>query len=335
MLQQTQVATVIDYFNRFMKRFPTVRDLAAAELEEVLRMWEGLGYYRRARQLHAAAVEVVEKHGGVFPEKFDDVLNLPGIGRYTAGAILSIARDQKLPVVEANTLRLYSRLIALRNPPAETASSRLLWTVAEALLPTKRSGRFNQAAMELGALVCSPRNPSCDTCPLESFCQARCLGLQESIPGKVKKMVYEDRKHIAVVVARQDKYFLRVCQPGSHWAGLWDFPRYDVTQCSGNEIQFVQQQFAAEFGGAIEIEDSLAKLRHGVTKYRIELNALRAAFVADAPAYQAAVTATEFAPGSVRETSMPEQQGWFTLKELESLPLNTTGRKLVKKLSEF
>lgn len=319
MLQQTQVATVIDYFNRFIHRFPTVQHLAAADIEDVLKLWEGLGYYRRARQLHAAAKKVSETHAGIFPTNFEDVLALPGIGRYTAGAILSISQDQKLPVVEANTIRLYSRLIALRKPPAESASTKLLWTVAESLLPEKRCGRFNQAAMELGSLVCTPRNPDCEHCPLVEFCQAKRLGLQETIPGKVKKMVYEDRRHIAVIVAQADAYFMRVCQPGSHWEGLWDFPRYDVTEISGNEDSYVEQKFAEEFGLTINVGAPVTKLRHGVTKYRISLQA-----------HHASVRG----PMKLRERDFSsKQQGWFTINELQDLPLNTTGRKLAKLLA--
>ena len=142
MLQQTQVATVIAYYRRFMKQFPTVKKLAAAEQSEVLKLWEGLGYYRRARQLHAAAQQVVDQHGGKFPTDFDSVLALPGIGRYTAGAILSISLDQRLPILEGNTIRLFARLLAMPDDPRTTANQKVLWKFAESILPKQTLWRL-------------------------------------------------------------------------------------------------------------------------------------------------------------------------------------------------
>ncbi|WP_235934686.1 A/G-specific adenine glycosylase [Candidatus Laterigemmans baculatus] len=316
MLQQTQVATVIPYFERFLRDYPTPAALAAADEAEVLRRWEGLGYYRRAKQLHAAAKRITAEHGGRFPETFEAVLALPGIGRYTAGAVLSISRDQRLPVVEANTLRLYSRLIALRQPPTATAPNRLLWEVAAAILPRQQAGRFNQAAMELGALLCTPRNPDCERCPLRSLCPTRREGLQEEIPGKVRTLQYEDRSHVAVVAQHEDRFFLRRCPPGGHWAGLWDFPRYDLTPAAalpGDALAAeVERRFAAEFGFAVRLGEKLKTLRHGVTRFRITLDA----FTAEA---------------NRREADSAEC-GWYQPHEILDLPLNTTGRKLSRLL---
>jgi A/G-specific adenine glycosylase len=315
MLQQTQVATVIPFYERFLERFPTVDSLASADTDQVLRYWEGLGYYRRGRQLHAAAQRIVEQHRGVFPLDYDDVLNLPGIGRYTAGAILSISTGQRLPVVEANTVRLYSRLIALRRPPAESASNRLLWNVAESLLPRRDCGQFNQAAMELGALICTPRAPDCPSCPLVSLCAAREADLQTEIPGRVKKMIYEDRRHVAIVAERGGKYLLRQCGEGQHWAGLWDFPRYDATQDPGDPLQFAAESFQTEFGWSIQFDHSITTLRHAVTRFRITMTAYR-------------VTAVD--PGKVPADQ--DNQGWFTPQQMTQMPLNTTGRKLARLL---
>ena len=319
MLQQTQVATVIPYYERFLKKFPTAVDLAAADQEEVLRMWEGLGYYRRAKQMHTAAKVVVEKHDGKFPTDYESVLDLPGIGRYTAGAILSISKDQKLPVVEANTVRLYSRLIALRDPPAKTSANRLLWEVAEAVLPIRGSGQFNQAAMELGALVCVPRDPDCPNCPLVKLCPTHEQGLQSTIPGRVKKILYESRDFVAVVTKSDDKYFMRQCGPGQHWAGLWDFPRYDVTDCERDVARLVEQKFSEEYGFNVSLGENLPTIKHGVTKYRITL---RSHLASTKPRLTSAAM-------TVRESS---DRGWFTLNEIAQLPLNTTGRKLADHL---
>lgn len=328
MLQQTQVATVIPYFERFMTRFPSVQVLAAAEEEEVLRHWEGLGYYRRARQLHAAAKKVVAEHEGVFPTEFAAVLALPGIGRYTAGAILSIACDQRLPVVEANTLRLYSRLIGLEQSPTEAAANRLLWQVAEAVLPQKKSGLFNQAAMELGSLVCTPRSPACDECVLASFCAANEKGLQESIPGKVKKLEYESRQHWGIVIQQRGRTLMRCCAAGEHWAGLWDVPRYDVTEID-QRVPFIEDQLKAQYGLAVELGDKLLAMKHGVTRYRIQLDIYRGR--CRAKVVQQPVVAESAL--SLAENSLGQRDwGWFSLSELDSLALNTTGRKVVKLL---
>lgn len=322
MLQQTQVATVIPYFERFIRDYPTPAALAAADEGEVLRRWEGLGYYRRAKQMHAAAKRIAMEHGGRFPESFDAVLALPGIGRYTAGAVLSISRDQRLPVVEANTLRLYSRLIALRLPPATTAANRLLWEVAEALLPRQQSGRFNQAAMELGALLCTPRGPACESCPLRTLCPTYRDGLQGEIPGKVRTMQYENRTHVAVVAQHEDRFFLRRCPPGGHWAGLWDFPRYDVTANTATPTVIanaamaaeIERRFAAEFGFEVRVGEKLKTLRHGVTRFRITLDA--------------------FAAEADRRSSDSNESGWYHPREMIHLPLNTTGRKLTRLLHQ-
>ena len=318
MLQQTQVATVIPYFERFLHDYPTPAALAAADEAEVLRRWEGLGYYRRAKQLHAAAKQIAAEHDGRFPESFAAVLAIPGIGRYTAGAVLSIARDQRLPVVEANTLRLYSRLVALRQPPAAKAANALLWEVAARLLPRQQSGRFNQAAMELGALLCTPRQPACGACPLRNLCPTYRDGLQGEIPGRVRTMQYEKRDHAAVVVQHENHFFLRRCPPGGHWAGLWDFPRYDVTG-TANVAAEIERRFADDFGFAVRVGEKIKTLRHGVTRFRITLDA--------------------FAAEAERQMADPRpandlQSGWYDPREIAALPLNTTGRKLTQLLKK-
>src|SRR6478609_967208 len=182
MLQQTQVATVKDYFERFTRAFPDVESLAAAEESDVLRLWEGLGYYRRARQLHAAAKKVVADFDGKFPDEAEALQQVPGIGRYTAGAIASIAFDRRAPILEANTIRLLSRLVAYRGNPHSQVGQRPLWLVAEEILPQKRVAEFNQALMELGSLICTPNEPKCAECPLATVCAAFAAGLQSEIP---------------------------------------------------------------------------------------------------------------------------------------------------------
>ncbi|HTU24154.1 MAG TPA: A/G-specific adenine glycosylase, partial [Pirellulales bacterium] len=229
MLQQTQVATVIPYYERFLARFPNVRRLAAADEHEVLRHWEGLGYYRRARQLHRAARQIVAEHGGLFPTTPAAVAELAGIGRYTAGAILSIALDQPAPILEANTVRLHSRLLALDEDPASRAAQQRLWQFAEAVLPRRGAGELNQALMEFGSLVCTPRAPKCDACPLAEYCLARERGLEDVIPRPAKKPVVEAVREGAVVVWRSEQVLVRCHPAGERWAGLWDFPRFPLS----------------------------------------------------------------------------------------------------------
>ena len=196
MLQQTQVATVIGYYHRFLEAFPNVNALADAPESEVLRLWEGLGYYRRARQLHAAAKDVAEKHGGRFPGDFDAIFALPGIGRYTAGAIASIAFDQSKPILEANTIRLWARLAGIQDDVAAKATQTRLWSLAERVLTESRSGEINQALMEVGGQVCKPQAPQCHECPVVLWCGAQRTGRPESIPRVRKKIEYEEVREI-------------------------------------------------------------------------------------------------------------------------------------------
>ena len=317
MLQQTQVATVVTYYRRFMKRFPTVKKLAAADQSEVLKLWEGLGFYRRARQMHAAAIQVVEEHGGKFPTDFESVLALPGIGRYTAGAILSISLDQKLPILEGNTIRLYARLLEMKSDPRSSANQKVLWEFAESILPSKRPGDFNQALMELGSEICKPKTWRCEACPIQKICPTFIKGLQSAIPAKGKKIVYEDLYEAAILVSKktggQKKYLVRVCGPDERWTGLWDFPRYKI------DHQKTEKEIGNDLGKTLTTRTGLrAKLaivgkpmRHAVTKYRIRLSCFESTSV------------TGRLKKQVTETR------WCSAKELADLPMSITGRKLV------
>jgi len=326
MLQQTQVATVIPYFERFLKRFPDVTALAAAEESELLSMWEGLGYYRRARSLHAAARQIVDRHDGKFPENYDDVLALPGIGRYTAGAILSISGDQRLPILEGNTVRVFSRWIGLRDPVDEAASKRLLWDVAEKMLPRTGASQFNQAAMELGALVCVPKQPVCEACPVAKGCVARREGVQATIPGKVTKIKYEDRTEFALVIARpaaaetahnRPRYLCRPIPDDARWAGLWDFPRTSDTAVEVSSAAAAADELAVTIGVTPIVQTRICTLKHGVTKYRITLH----------------VHESEW-PADVDPDDLDREQGWSwkTAGELKTLPMSVTGRRIVDRL---
>lgn len=316
MLQQTQVATVIDFYQRFMRRFPTVKKLAAADRSEVLKRWEGLGYYRRARQLHAAAIEVVENHGGVFPETFKDVLNLPGIGRYTAGAILSIATDQRLPILEGNTYRLYARLLEMHSDPRSTANQKILWQFAQTILPQKRCGDFNQALMEVGSQICKPKQPLCDQCPVSTLCPTYTKGLQDVIPARGKKIVYQHLREAVVLVSKTTgqhrKWLVRLCGPDERWTGMWDFPRYSFHQKSNT--QALADQLKLKTGLSATLESFGQPIKHAVTKYRIELHCFEATSV----------------NGRLKKQATETQ--WATIDQLRDLPMSVTGRKIVRRL---
>jgi len=224
MLQQTQVERVKEFFVRFMRRFPAVGDLARAREAEVLKHWEGLGYYRRARQLHAAAKAVVTEHDGVFPASLEGLRALPGIGRYTAGAIASIAFDLPAPIVEANSRRVLARL-AGHERPVGGAGDEPIWEIAEALVPRRGAGIFNQALMDLGAMICTPDQPRCTACPVASACVAHRNRLTDAIPVKTAPRSPTRLRETAVVVRHRDRVLVERRGPGEWWEGLWDFPR--------------------------------------------------------------------------------------------------------------
>jgi A/G-specific adenine glycosylase len=316
MLQQTQVETVKPYFARFLAAFPTIEVLARAEEDRVLRLWEGLGYYRRARQLHQAARQIVAEHGGVFPRRPQDVVRLPGIGRYTAGAILSIAFDAREPILEANTLRLFSRLLAFRGDPLSREGQQLLWAMAAALLPRRHPGRFNQALMDLGSQLCAGRAPWCERCPVAALCLARQAGLETEIPAPKKRPVIESRHEAALLVRRRGRVLLVRRPEGQRWAGLWDFPRYPVeSEQPACLVEELAGHVRGHLGLLVEVGQCLATLRHGVTRFRITLDCYEARYVG---------TAKPLA------SVPPTETRWLHPKELADYPLSTTGRKLCR-----
>jgi A/G-specific adenine glycosylase len=314
MLQQTQVATVCAYFTRFVHQLPNVHELAAADEQQVLRLWEGLGYYRRARQLHAAAQKVVVEHGGVFPRTVESLRELPGVGRYTAGAIASIAFNLRAPILEANTLRLLSRLIAFRGNPHSTAGQRVLWQVAEEILPQKNVAQFNQALMELGSLVCTPTEPDCPQCSLSGVCAARLAGVQHEIPAPKPRKAYTEVREAAVVVRKTGRVLMRQCAAHERWAGLWDFPRFAV-EAEGPlfAAEEIVTKLRQQTGITCRTPALLKTIRHGVTRFRITLDCYGASFVSGRTS-----------------TSQDLVIRWIERSKLNDLPLSTTGRRIAR-----
>jgi A/G-specific adenine glycosylase len=332
MLQQTQVATVERYFAKFLTVFPTIAALAAAPEEQVLRLWEGLGYYRRARQMHAAAKLIMTEHDGVFPSEAEAIRQLPGIGRYTAGAILSIAFDRPAPILEANTVRLLSRLLAFRGNATSSAGQQLLWQAAEDFLPTHGSGQLNQALMELGSLICTPRNPKCADCPLHALCPTHRGNWHDQIPAPRRQPCVEDVHEAAVVVVRGSKVLLRKCGPSERWSGLWDFPRFPLPSSANNRKHIkprplVAPQRAAEIirhvrqltGVKITQPKHFAALRHSVTRFRIMLECYTG---------QCLTVGQARIPKSI--INRKSEMRWVDPADFEEYPLSVTGRKLAR-----
>lgn len=317
MLQQTTTKTVEGYFDRFITRFPNIETLAATNLDEVNRLWEGLGYYRRCAQMHRAAQEIVERFGGVFPDRLEDVRTLPGIGRYTAGAILSIVFDRRLPILEANTVRLHARLTALKADPTQREANEMLWQFAEKILPAKQVGRFNQALMDLGSLICTPKQPNCPECPVAEFCLVRREGLQDEIPYPKKKDAKEDRIEVAVLVQKKNKVLVVRHPEGGRWAGLWDFPRSLSRVELPIEIsqdEELIERLSEQTGYQIRLGAMVETIKHAVTRYRITLCCFRATILDD------------------EHLSPFLETQWVTLRQLHELPLNSTARKLCRHL---
>jgi A/G-specific adenine glycosylase len=223
MLQQTQVATVIPYFHRFLARLPTLHALAHADEQEVLRLWQGLGYYSRARNLHATARIVLRDFGGQMPGNVADLVQLPGIGRYTAGAIASIAFGKRAPILDGNVQRVLCRLDCVQTDPRDRQTQQALWQRAEEILPGKRIGDFNSALMELGATVCTPRTPQCLSCPVREHCQAFAAGVQEQIPAPKKTPPTPLIRRRTWCIRSGDRWLIEQRPPRGRWAGMWQF----------------------------------------------------------------------------------------------------------------
>jgi A/G-specific adenine glycosylase len=276
MLQQTQVKTVLRYFPTWMKRFPTLGSLAAADEADVLHAFQGLGYYSRARRLQQAARAVVERHGGRMPSSRDELLELPGIGEYSAGAVLSIAFGAREPLVDGNVVRVLTRIFGLRGDPGRAPLKARLWSLARELVPEQRPGDFNQALMELGATVCTPRTPRCDECPVAKACVAREKGLVARLPELPDRREATEVRTAAVVVRNGAKVLVqRVPENAARWAGLTTFPFVELAE--GETSRAGAERAAREVGLEVTAGERLAVVRHTITRFRITLEVLEGA----------------------------------------------------------
>lgn len=316
MLQQTTVAAVVPFFERFLVAFPTVQALAAADEQQVLKLWEGLGYYRRARHLHAAARQLVADHGGTLPDDPAVWQALPGVGRYILGAVLSQAFDRRLPIVEANSLRVLARLFGFRGNPRKGEGKTWVWQAAESLLPRKRVGDFNQALMELGATVCSPTAPACDRCPVSAHCVARREGLQETIPPPNNPPAPVIMHEVGVVIRERGKVLL--CQRPAHatrWQNMWEVPHGE--RRPNEEPATAAVRVAKELTGLdVEPGAEVLTVRHAVTRFRITLVCV-----------EATVRDGRFTSDFYKANQ------WVKLTDLAKYPVSTAQRTLMTKLA--
>jgi A/G-specific adenine glycosylase len=317
MLQQTRVETVIPYFETWMERFPTVEALARANLDQVLKCWEGLGYYARGRNLHRAAQIVVEQHGGRLPASRQALIALPGIGPYTAGAILSLAFGLDAAVLDGNVRRVLYRLLALEDDPRDGKTRDGLWALAEYCIPPGKAGRFNEALMDLGATVCKPRGPECSRCPLHSDCRAYALGTPESYPPITRRAPTPHFDVTAGVIWRGDLLLIAQRPLDGLLGGMWEFPGgkrepgESLPECLVRELR-------EEMQIEVDVGRPLTVVKHAFTHFRITVHAFECQY---------------------RSAGEPERIGvhdwrWVHPSELDALAFPVVDQKIVAVLRE-
>ena len=283
MLQQTRVDTVIPYYRRFLAAFPTIADLADAQLDAVLKRWEGLGYYSRARNLHRAARLLVAEYDGALPSQVDELRKLPGIGRYTAGAIASIAFDRRAPVLDGNVIRVFTRLLDMPDDINRSATRTKLWRIACEWLPAQAAGDYNQALMELGRLVCRPRNPRCAECPLRGSCRAYAAGTQAARPARGER-ASTPHYDVTAGLIRDERGRLLIAQRplDGLLGGLWEFPggkregRESLADCLRRELR---EELAIE----VSVGQRFAVVKHAFTHFKITLHAFDCRYLGALP----------------------------------------------------
>lgn len=335
MLQQTTVATVRVRYKQFLDRFPNTKVLSAASVDDVLAQWQGLGYYNRARNLQAAAREIEEKHGGVFPRDFEKVLSLPGVGRYTAGAICSLAFEQAVPVLDVNVARVLSRVFVIEEETKSTFAQQRLWQLATQLVEEAQTHKIspsvcNSALIELGALVCTKRIPLCSQCPIQKHCGAFAANLQHQLPRTSPKKQFVYRHDVCLYITKTEnnhtKVLLHRCgeekdnkkRSGNWWHGMWQLPRVTVAenQTSENAARLLLQ---GELGIDGEINELIKTMRHTVTHHKITLDCFNVQPNGNGDFYQIDNTA---------ESTF----SWHTSEEIEKLALPSVMRKLLDNL---
>jgi A/G-specific adenine glycosylase len=378
MLQQTQVKTVIPYWKRWMRELPTIEAVAKARSEKIHKLWEGLGYYTRARNLQKAAKQILEKHDGKFPRNFDDVLALPGIGRYTAGAICSIAFNQPTPILDGNVIRVLTRVFGIGKNPREKKTNAQLWRLAKELVAQVESSpsicrrrrkesystsissqrlltssptcaNLNQSLMELGALVCTPRNPQCEICPVKKLCAAFCEGRIGELPNLGRREAATARRFVAFVVERNGRFLVRQRPAGAVNAHLWEFPNMEIhpnPSSSGHQsAQYSCKKSQSRLTSAATVQESgldiinaakslgiepatlqpLCTVKHSITRYRITLEAFRVSLGGRSSTTPKHLETRRARPSEKNEV-------WLPPAKLDSLAFTAAHRRILRHL---
>ncbi len=315
MLQQTQIRTVIPYLERWLQQFPDVRALAEASLDEVLKAWEGLGYYARARNLHKAAQKILHEHGGRLPDDKEALLALPGIGPYTAGAILSLAFGKDAPVLDGNVRRVLTRVFGVDKDPRRAAVERQLWKLAESIIIPGRAREINEALMDLGREVCTPRSPHCHRCPLADICVAHATGQEEDLPIRKKHRTVPHYTVTAGVVWNHEGHILLTRRPlEGLLGGLWEFPGGKVEPGETLE-EGLRRELREELGIDVEVGKRVAVVEHAYSHFRITLHAFHCRHVGEEPR---ALGVADFR--------------WLPLEAIRSYPLSRADIKVLEVL---
>ncbi len=313
MLQQTQVKTVIPYYERWLNLFPTVTTLATAEQQQVLKAWQGLGYYARARNLHRAAQVIVAEHQGQFPDRLENVLALPGIGRTTAGGILSAAFNQAIAILDGNVKRVLARLVALEVPPAKAMSQ--LWQLSEAILDPEQPRDFNQALMDLGATLCTPQNPACLICPWSAHCRAYKLNMQSELPmSETRAPLPHKVIGVAVIWNEQGQILIDRRRQEGLLGGLWEFPGGKVEPDESIEA-CIQREIKEELGIEIAVGDRLITVDHAYTHFRVTLNVHHCRHISGDP-----------------QPIECDEIRWVTLEEIDQYPFPKANVQIIEAL---
>ncbi len=304
MLQQTRVEQMIPYFKRFLKRFPSIEKLAQAKEQTILKAWEGLGYYSRVRNMHQAAKIIVWEKNGKLPETASELKQLPGFGDYIARSVASIAFNQNEAVVDGNVFRVLGRFFGIRSNISETKTKKEFQKIAQQILPKEKSRAFNQALMELGALVCVPQQPLCSQCPLQEKCFARKNNQQSAFPVKTKKQKRPLRVFAAILAQNQETVWL-VKRKQKLLGGLWEFPQVPFQSIADSKKE-LEKKFLQEFGETILLGKEIGRIKHEYTHFRQQI----VLFEATAPTKQ--------------------QETWVFKKTVQSLPLSKANQKLLE-----
>ena len=311
MLQQTRVETVIPYYEKWMSLFPTVQELASASEQEVLNAWEGLGYYSRTRNFHKAAKIVVEKHHGQLPRDLDELGKLPGIGRYTVGALASILFGMDEPALDGNLKRVYSRLFDISEPVDSPEGEKVLWQIARENLPRGEAADFNQALMDLGAMICLPKNPRCLICPVIGLCKARGNGTQEIRPVKKPKSGTPSYVHVAAVIVRRGRVLLAQRPSKGLLGGMWEFPNGRV---GDDPAKALSKALKTEYHLRLRLKrkvDPVGVFFHAYSHFKVTVHAYECELISDAAG---------------------EDLKWVSLKDLDGYPMGKVDRQIAQRL---